>query len=380
MDKTNMTITIIGGSGFLGTRLAKRLLAAGHVVRIADKRHSHAYPELWSRCDVRNRPEERNEFSESLTDADTAPGADAEAKGAQPMRSLMEVLEGSDVVVNLAAEHRDDVTPKSLYDDVNVRGSANVCAACTELGIRKIIFTSSVAVYGFAPPGTDESGGINYFNDYGRTKYAAEGKYREWLSHGEGNRAVIIRPTVIFGEGNRGNVYNLMRQIAGGKFPMVGKGTNRKSMNYVENVAAFIQYCAERDLEGTGSVGNSAGGPQGMGNECLFNYCDEPAYDMNRLVLDCYKALGRPKKRLFHFPFWLAYCGGLCFDLLAKILRRKFAISSIRVKKFCQDTYFTSSRVSQTGFVAPVSLEEGLRRTIDYEFVSKTQGHVFHCE
>lgn len=237
-----------------------------------------------------------------------------------------------------------------------------------------------MAVYGFAPPGTDEGGKIKYFNDYGRTKFLAEEEHRKWLESDTQNCAVIVRPTVIFGEGNRGNVYNLLRQIAGGKFPMVGRGTNRKSMNYVENVAAFIQYCAERDLEGTDSAGNSDGGPRGMGRERLFNYCDEPAYDMNRLVLDCYKALGRPKKRLFHFPFWLAYCGALCFDLLAKILRRKFAISSIRVKKFCQDTYFVGRNIKKTDFVPPVSLEEGLKRTIDYEFVSKTQGHVFHCE
>lgn len=40
----------------------------------------------------------------------------------------------------------------------------------------------------------------------------------------------IIRPTEIFGERNRGNVYNLLKQIAGGKFLMVGKGDNVKSM------------------------------------------------------------------------------------------------------------------------------------------------------
>ena len=37
----------------------------------------------------------------------------------------------------------------------------------------------------------------------------------------------ILRPTVIFGERNRGNVYNLLKQIAGGKFAMVGKGENK---------------------------------------------------------------------------------------------------------------------------------------------------------
>lgn len=360
-----MTVTIIGGSGFVGTRLVKRLLASGHTVKIADKRKSVAYPDLWVRCDIRNALSETADFPESLTDAASAPGKHDEAVKAMPMNSLLDVLKGSDVVINLAAEHRDDVTPKSLYDEVNVHGSENVCKACTVLGIHKIIFTSSVAVYGFAPIGTDESGKINYFNDYGRTKYLAEGKYREWLTKDASNNAVIIRPTVIFGEQNRGNVYNLLRQIASGHFPMVGKGTNKKSMNYVENVAAFIEYELTHDTEP---------------GEHLYNYCDEPAYDMNHLVLDIYKCLGKNKTKLFHFPYWLAYFGGKCFDLLAFITRRKFAISAIRVKKFTQNTYFVGSNIKKTDFAPPVSLEQGIKQTIDYEFIRKVEGHTFSCE
>ena len=360
-----MTITVIGGSGFVGTRLVKRLLASGHTVKIADKRKSVTYPELWLRCDIRNAPDEKADFPESLTDAVSAPGKHDEAVKAMSMHSLLDVLKSTDVVINLAAEHRDDVTPKSLYDEVNVQGSENVCKACTELGIKKIIFTSSVAVYGFAPIGTDETGEINYFNDYGRTKYLAEGKYRDWLKADSENSVIIIRPTVIFGEQNRGNVYNLLRQIASGHFPMVGKGTNKKSMNYVENVAAFIEYELSHDTDA---------------GEHLYKYCAEPAYDMQHLVLDVYKCLGKPKTKLFHFPYWLAHFGGMCFDLLAFITRRKFSISAIRVKKFTQNTYFVGSNIKKTDFVPPVALEQGLKQTIDYEFVNKVQGHTFSCE
>jgi nucleoside-diphosphate-sugar epimerase len=191
---------------------------------------------------------------------------------------------------------------------------------CTKLGINKIIFTSSVAVYGFAPVGTDESGKINYFNDYGRTKYLAEEKYREWLASNNKNSLTIIRPTVIFGEQNRGNVYNLLRQIADGKFPMVGNGKNVKSMAYVENVATFIEY----------NLNNEPG-------EHLFNYIDKPDFDMNTLVREVNRMLGKSDK-LFHWPYWLGYFGGLCFDLLAKIMHKKLSISSIRVKKFCANS------------------------------------------
>ena len=71
-----------------------------------------------------------------------------------------------DVIINLAAVHRDDVQPISKYDDVNVGGAVNVCNAARKNNINTIIFTSSVAIYGFAPPDTNESGEPNYFNDY----------------------------------------------------------------------------------------------------------------------------------------------------------------------------------------------------------------------
>jgi nucleoside-diphosphate-sugar epimerase len=252
-------ITIIGGSGFVGTRLTARLLNAGYTVKIADKNDCKKYPHLRVYADVR--------------EPDT----------------LEKQIDGSDIVVNLAAEHRDDVTPKSLYDDVNVTGADNVCHTCTKLGIKKIIFTSSVAVYGFAPVGTDETGKINYFNDYGRTKWLAEEKYRAWLVSNPENSLTIIRPTVIFGEQNRGNVYNLLRQIVDGKFFMVGKGTNIKSMAYVENIAAFIEF----------NLNNPAG-------EYLFNYIDKPDFEMNTLVSEVNRILEK-SSTLFHWPYWLGY-------------------------------------------------------------------------
>ena len=131
------------------------------------------------------------------------------------LEDLRDSINLNAVVINLAAEHRDDVSPRNLYDEVNVDGARNICEIANEMAVNKIIFTSSVAVYGFARLGTNESGAIAPFNDYGRTKWEAEQVYRQWQSEYPENRSlVIVRPTVVFGERNRGNVFNLLRQIA----------------------------------------------------------------------------------------------------------------------------------------------------------------------
>jgi nucleoside-diphosphate-sugar epimerase len=261
-------------------------------------------------------------------------------------------LAGVSTIINLAAVHRDDVSPLSRYDDVNVQGAKNVCEAACKHGVHKIIFTSSVAIYGFAPAETDESGEPNYFNDYGRTKYLAEQVYKAWQLEDPGSRTlVIVRPTVIFGEGNRGNVYNLLRQIASRRFLMFGNGTNRKSMAYVENVVAFIEY--------------SLSLKPGLH---IYNYIDKPDFDMNTLISGTRKTLFGKGNVGLRLPGFIGLALGYVADLAAIIIRKPLPVSSIRVKKFMGTTQFASS-VSDTGFVAPVSLEEGLARTLRYEFM-----------
>jgi nucleoside-diphosphate-sugar epimerase len=322
---SNPRIEIIGGSGFIGTRLSRRLAAVkSGKFSIFDKAPSKAFPDLVSIGDVRSVDDLRNSISE---------------------RSL---------IVNLAAEHRDDVLPLSLYEEVNVGGARNICSVAREKGVRTVIFTSTVAVYGFAPIGTDEAGKIAPFNDYGRTKFDAEQVFMAWQAEAPDERTlVIIRPTVVFGEQNRGNVYNLLRQIASGKFIMVGSGENRKSMAYVENVAAFIEY----------SMSFKPG-------VHIYNFIDKPDFTMTRLVANVNRILGRPEKISFRLPFAVGYFIGKCFDLVASITGKRFAISSIRVKKFCANSVFDTA-IDKTGFVPPVPLEQALAKTVRHEFIEK---------
>lgn len=316
----NENIAVVGGSGFLGTYLTKELKEQNINYTIYDidaKRHSEGEVYL------------------DIEDSDS-----------------LKKIKNASCIINLAAVHRDDIKPISRYDDVNVQGSKNICDAARKYSINKIIFTSSVAIYGFAKEDTDENGEANYFNDYGRTKYEAEQIYKAWQNEDPSNRTLtIIRPTVIFGEGNRGNVYNLLKQIASRRFIMFGNGKNRKSMAYVQNVAAFLNY----------SITFKPG-------IHIYNYIDKPDFDMNSLVSLARKVLFGKSNIGLRLPGFFGIFIGYVADLFTKILRVSIPISSIRVKKFMGTTQFSSS-ISKTDFIAPVNLDEGLVKTLQYEFI-----------
>jgi nucleoside-diphosphate-sugar epimerase len=146
---------------------------------------------------------------------------------------------------------------------------------------------------------------------------------------------------------------------------MIGKGQNKKSMAYVGNVAAFIKHRLELAEEGYH----------------VFNYVDKPDLTMTSLLRVIEKSLNKriPSIRI---PTWLGFLGGYGFDILAFLTRKKLAISSVRVKKFVATTQFDATKVHSCGFKAPFTLEEGLDRTLNYEFVQdrSADDEVFYTE
>ncbi|MCC6598807.1 MAG: NAD-dependent epimerase/dehydratase family protein [Alphaproteobacteria bacterium] len=317
-----MKIAITGGAGFIGTMLAGLLKNDGHTLRLIDLKKSEAFPE--------------NSHIADITDAS----------------ALDKALAGVDVIYHLAAEHRDDVSPVQKYYDVNVKGGENVINSAKNHGIKRIIFTSSVAVYGLNAGDSRESDTPDPFNDYGRSKLESEKTFMQWAAEDASRSLGILRLVATFGPGNRGNIYTLMSQIAAGKFVMIGRGQNCKSIAYVGNVAAFLQHM----------LGFNSG-------THLYNYADKPDLDMRNMVLDIRRALGR-KGLGPQMPYAAGLVGGTAFDVAAKITGRPFPISAIRVKKFCANTVVNADKLSETGFTAPFSLRQGLQEMILNEFSS----------
>ena len=315
-----MKVLVIGGSGFIGTRLLAVLLDRGHDVTNLDRVVSPAYPALTTVGDVCS--------TETVQLAAT----------------------GKDAIVNLAAEHRDDVQPLSRYTEVNVHGAAVVTASAIAAGVDRIVFTSSVAVYGLDKVNPDESWEPEPFNEYGRTKLAAESIFTTWAEGDAARSLAIIRPSVVFGEGNRGNVHTLASQVASGRFIQVGTGGNRKSMSYVGNIVEFLA--------------DSLDAPVGVR---LTNFADKPDLTTTELVALLQKALGKRGSRL-RLPLSLGVAAGHTLDLVARVSGRTFPISAVRMRKFAAETTVSTDRLAATGFIPRYSLEDSLVRTLATEF------------
>ena len=326
-----MKYAIIGGSGFVGSSLISILKPTN--CQNFDKNPSPFFNNITSTVDIRSKKD-------------------------------LNFSKETHSVVLLAAEHRDDVDPVSLYYEVNVEGTINVLEAMDKAGIKNLIFTSSVAIFGLNKSNPDENHPEDPFNHYGKSKWEAELAIQKWYKNNPDNKSVtILRPTVIFGERNRGNVYNLLKQISSGRFMMIGKGLNKKSMAYVGNIVGFIQQRLEVNQSGYH----------------VFNYADKPDFSMTELtqLVEKKMKINLPKQRI---PYWLGMLGGYGFDLISLISRKKKSISAVRVKKFCATTQFDASKAHKI-FKAPYTLKQGLNKTLEHEFINPKEDEVlFYSE
>ena len=264
--------------------------------------------------------------------------------------SLRQSITG-DIIVHLAAIHTDDIREKRIYFETNVEGTKNILKVCDEKKIQSVIFTSSVAVYGFAHSNADETSQTNPFNYYGESKLEAEKLLRDWYEKSNLTKnLIIIRPTVIFGENNRGNLFKLMQSIYLKKFIMIGSGNNIKSIGYVKNLVDFIIYSLN------------------MKKFSLFNYIDKPDLTVLELTKTITLNFNYKFRPFFTIPYFIAYAVLVFLEPFANLIKLRLPISLIRLRKFCSTTQFSSDKVLQTSFKPKYTIEQGIEKTIKFEF------------
>jgi len=170
-------VLVTGGSGFIGSNLAAALLDSGCSVRVFHRPHS----------DVR-----------------ALDGLDVEhALGdIRDRAAIQAAMKGCDTVFHTAALISYWKKERPLMFDVNINGTRNVVDACLELGVTKLIHTSSIAAIGFPEHGStsDETNEFNWGRfdiGYRISKYEAEKEIHHGV--GAGLDAVIVNPAVVMG-------------------------------------------------------------------------------------------------------------------------------------------------------------------------------------
>jgi len=224
-----MNVFVTGATGFIGSAVARGLVETGHtVVALARSNPAPAVP------GVRFVP----------GDLAAADGL-AAAEGA---------LREARIIVHLAALRKDWGLPESTVERVNVESGVRLLERAPRL--ERLVFVSSVGVHGFAVGSPiDEASPMRPYDSYGAAKVAAE---QRLVSAAAARRVplVIARPGIIYGPGDGyGMITNMIRMIGSHRFLLIGDGTNRVQILYVDDLAAALRAAIERsEAEGQAFV------------------------------------------------------------------------------------------------------------------------------
>jgi nucleoside-diphosphate-sugar epimerase len=253
-----------------------------------------------------------------------------------------------DTIISLAAKHHDFGIGHDEYFDTNEDGTAVICEVAARHSIKKIIFFSSVAVYGTCEQISNEQTQPQPDNAYGASKLAGEKVLEQWAKEDLSRSVVIIRPALVFGSNNVANMHNLIRQIDSGLYFHLGKADNIKSIAYVENVIEAVLFLKEKISPGIH----------------IYNYADEPQLTTRQISEVIAQALD--KKILLTVPKSLGIMLGLPFDLLIKITGKNLPVSTARIKKLATQTQHSAKKIFSEGFKPSYTTIDGLCNMVDW--------------
>jgi len=202
------TVLVTGGAGYFGNVLVQKLSARGYEVRIFDI----------------NKPER------------TSPAVDVVQGDIRDLSGVTRACRGVDIVFHNVAQV-PLAKDKDLFWSVNRDGTRNMLAACLAQNVRKVVYTSSSAVYGIpqSNPVTEETEPAP-LEDYGRAKLAGEALCWEYAQ--SGLDVSIIRPRTILGNGRLGIFQILFEWIyCGINVPVLDDGNNRYQFIHADDLA-----------------------------------------------------------------------------------------------------------------------------------------------
>ena len=307
-------ILVTGATGFVGRALVHAAVANGTPLRAA----------------VRNAARAARRFADSRVAFDSIAVGDVRAS-----TDWSAALEGCEVVVHLANLAHATASAAELQE-VNVDGTLALAQQACRLGVRRMVFLSSVKALGEASDGRplrveDPAAPVDA---YGRAKLAAEKALRELASR-SALEVTILRPPLVYGAGVRANFLALLRAVARGLPLPLASIRNRRSLVHVGNLSDAILACATA--------------PQAAGR--TYHVTDGEPVSTPALARAIGGALGRPAR--------LLPCPPALLEFLAAAVGRGETVKRLTRSLELDD----SALRDDLGWQPRITLEAGLRET-----------------
>jgi UDP-glucose 4-epimerase len=308
MKDGRLVVLLTGANGFVGRNVAPVLAASGMIVLRAMRKPS----------------------SEPDTVVIDAIG---------PETRWDEAVRGVDAVVHLAARvhHPREEHASDIYRTINTDGTLHLARCAARAGVRQFIYLSTILVNGASTDGRSpfrEEDPVMPRGVYGQSKAAAETGL-EAMAKDTDMSITVIRPPLIYGAGALGNFRLLVKAAECGVPLPFGSIRNRRAFLGVENLASFI-------IHRLTHLG---------GKFDVFLVADDEQVSTPEFVRRIATAMGR-QSRIVPFPLF-------ALKALLRISGRSEAGDSV-----AGSLEIDSSKALRTGWRPPLSLDEGLRMTL----------------
>ena len=254
-----------------------------------------------------------------------------------------DTLQGIDTVFHLAGYAHDlgDASQvEHLYRKVNVDATVQLAQLAAESGVSRFVFISSVKAGGSAIEGHCMAEGDQSRPEgiYGQTKREAELEVLE-IGQQSGMHVSVIRPSLVYGSGVKGNLRMMLAGIDKGWFPPLPETGNRRSMIHVDDLVQAILLAAE----------------DGRANGEIFIATDGQDYSTRTIYDAICQAVGR------RVPRWSV--PKAVFSAAAYVGDRmeRFPFDSYRQQKLLGDECYSSDKIrSLLGFESRKTLQSAL--------------------
>ncbi|MGB5148488.1 MAG: NAD(P)-dependent oxidoreductase [Mycobacterium sp.] len=308
----NDAVMVTGSAGFIGRPLVSHLRMAGrHVLGVDRAEHPGPAGDAL-RCDL-------------TTLAD-------DGFGTQPCPPT---------IIHLAAVCKEPGYPWREYYANNAEATRRLCRAADQAGVENIIFTSTMMTFAAGPERRSESDFCDPDTAYGCSKLQSEEILRAWQAAKPGRRLRIVRPGVVFGPDDEGNMRRLIQALHRRRFAFIGRKDTVKGCIYVKDLVRLLVHLTDDD------------GP----HDTYHAVYQEPT--TIRDIVDAINQAWGWKRRPLTVSYRLALAAAAPLALIDP-LGTRFGIHPRRIQKLHLDTNISADRLADIGFTLKYSLAEAV--------------------